>query len=70
MTPEELTTSTAYSNECSKQLADSLEGVTMTEIVGKELNQYGYGVIYGAGKAAICPSRLVILEYNPPGASE
>lgn len=68
MTPEELTTD-AYSAEC-RQLADALEGVTMTEIVGEELNQKGYGGIYGVGKAATCPPRLVILEYNPPSGTE
>ena len=64
MTPAELTTE-AYAAEC-KTLAESLEGVTMTEIVGKELDEKGYGGIYGVGKAATCPPRLVIMEYNPP----
>jgi probable aminopeptidase NPEPL1 len=62
--PEELTTD-VYAEEC-RQLADQLEGVTMTEIVGEELNQKGYGGIYGVGRAATSPPRLVIMEYTPP----
>ena len=62
--PEELTTD-VYAEEC-RQLAHQLEGVTMTEIVGEELNQKGYGGIYGVGRAATSPPRLVIMEYTPP----
>ena len=64
-TPEELTTE-AFADECrqvANQFADS--GVTMTEIAGEELLEKGYGGIYGVGKAAVCPPRLVILEYEP-----
>lgn len=61
-TPEELTTD-AYAEEC-RAIAKEL-GVIMTEIVGEELNEKGYGGIYGVGKAATCPPRLIILEYNP-----
>ena len=66
MTPEELTTD-AYAQEC-RTLAKEL-GVTMTEIVGEELNEKGYGGIYGVGKAATCPPRLIIMEYNPSDES-
>ena len=62
MTPEELTTD-AYAEEC-RAIAQEL-GVQMTEIVGEELKEKGYGGIYGVGKAATCPPRLIILEYNP-----
>jgi len=68
MPPEELTTD-AYAAEC-QALADSLEGVTMTEIIGEELDKKGYGGIYGVGKAATCPPRLLILEYKPPSAGD
>eukprot|EP00977_Amphora_coffeiformis_P024933 scaffold17681_cov155-Amphora_coffeaeformis.AAC.4 len=63
MTPEELTTD-AYAQEC-RLLAEEL-GVPMREIVGEELKEKGYGGIYGVGKAATCPPRLIIMEYNPP----
>lgn len=64
MTPEELTTS-AFAEEC-QQVADRFTSVTMTEIVGDELKEKGYGALYGVGKGAECPPRLVILEYDPP----
>ena len=63
-TPEELTTS-AFVDEC-RQVADRFDFVSMTEIVGEELKEKGYGGIYGVGKAAACPPRLVVMEYNPP----
>jgi probable aminopeptidase NPEPL1 len=67
MTPEELTTD-AYSKECQK-VANQLNDVTFREIVGEELNLQGYGGIYGVGKAATCPPRLVIMEYTPGTAA-
>lgn len=63
MPPAELTTD-AYAKECRK-IAEELDGVSMKEIVGKELDEQGYGGLYGVGKAAECPPRLVILEYKP-----
>ena len=68
MPPEELTTD-AYAAEC-RQIANALQdqGVTMSEIVGTELDQKGYGGIYGVGKAATCPPRLIIMEYTPPSS--
>ncbi|CAB9505507.1 Probable cytosol aminopeptidase [Seminavis robusta] len=65
--PEELTTD-AYAAEC-KRLAEELDGVSFKEIVGNDLCEKGYGGIYGVGKAAVCPPRLVIMEYTPPGAT-
>jgi probable aminopeptidase NPEPL1 len=67
MPPEELTTD-AYSAECQK-LANQLNAVTFSEIVGEDLNLKGYGGIYGVGKAATCPPRLVIMEYTPSSAA-
>lgn len=64
MPPEELTTD-AYAAECH-QLAESLDGVTATEIIGGELDQKGYGGIFSVGKAATCPPRLLIMEFTPP----
>lgn len=62
MPPAELTTE-AYAQEC-RTIAEDL-GVPLTEIVGEELDEKGYGGIYGVGKAATCPPRLIIMEYNP-----
>jgi len=41
----------------------------MTEIVGEELQSQGYGGLFGVGRAATSPPRLVIMEYNPPTTS-
>lgn len=62
MTPEELTT-TAFAKE-ARDLFDNDESVTVTEIVGSELDAKGYGGIYGVGKAATEAPRFVILEYK------
>ena len=68
MPPEQLTTD-EYAAEC-RRWADRLEGVTYREVVGVELDQQGYGGIYGVGKAATCPPRLITMEYTPPQSSE
>jgi probable aminopeptidase NPEPL1 len=67
-TPEELTT-TAYAAEV-RALVSAYGGdrVTLKEIVGDELQAKGYGGLYGVGKAATCPPRLLIVEYTPPNA--
>jgi len=64
MPPAELTTD-VYAEICH-EYAETLPGVTMKEIVAEELQQQGYGGIYGVGKAATCPPRLIIMEYTPP----
>jgi probable aminopeptidase NPEPL1 len=66
-TPEELTT-TAYAQICQHVMATELKDqiVTYTEIVGSELESRGYGGLWAVGKAAVCPPRLVIMEYQPP----
>lgn len=73
--PEELTTD-AYAAECCR-IAEELKDVVATtarvsleEIVGVELKDRGYGGLYGVGKAATCPPRLLILEYTPPTYDE
>lgn len=44
---------------------------TEIEIIrGKELDQKGFGGIYGVGKAASCPPALVILKHTPPDAKK
>jgi len=39
--------------------------VTYDEIIGDDLKERGYGGLYGIGKAAVCPPRLVIMDYTP-----
>lgn len=39
-------------------------------IRGEELNERGFGGIYGVGKAAEVPPALVVLSYEPNGATE
>eukprot|EP00551_Chaetoceros_affinis_P008427 CAMPEP_0203673788 /NCGR_PEP_ID=MMETSP0090-20130426/13822_1 /ASSEMBLY_ACC=CAM_ASM_001088 /TAXON_ID=426623 /ORGANISM="Chaetoceros affinis, Strain CCMP159" /LENGTH=517 /DNA_ID=CAMNT_0050539509 /DNA_START=145 /DNA_END=1698 /DNA_ORIENTATION=- len=69
MPPAELTTD-AYADEC-KRIAEELgESVTYEEIIGEELNKLQYGGIYGVGKAAECPPRLITMTYTPPEFSE
>jgi probable aminopeptidase NPEPL1 len=64
MTPAELSTD-VYAQECW-DIADELgDCVTITEIVGEELDKRGYGGLYGVGKAATSPPRLIIFEYVP-----
>jgi probable aminopeptidase NPEPL1 len=62
-------TTTAYADEC-RRIAESLDGVKYSEIVGEELNSKGYGGLFGIGKAATHPPRLVILEYCPSSYDE
>mmetsp|Transcript_20427 Transcript_20427/g.23686 ORF Transcript_20427/g.23686 Transcript_20427/m.23686 type:complete len:582 (-) Transcript_20427:19-1764(-) len=67
MTPAELTTD-AYADQC-KHIAKELgECVTYEEIVGEDLDKLQYGGLYGVGKAAECPPRLVIMTYTPPSS--
>ena len=67
-TPEELTTD-AYAEYVQSLVQDlTRDGaaqVTMTQTVGEELREKGYGGLYGVGKAATCPPRLMVLEYTP-----
>eukprot|EP00055_Hartaetosiga_balthica_P017827 m.123636 g.123636 ORF g.123636 m.123636 type:complete len:521 (+) comp9414_c1_seq1:120-1682(+) len=44
--------------------------VEVEEIVGEELLEKGLGGIYGVGKAAVNPPRLLILKYTPEGAKD
>lgn len=45
-------------------------GVKSTIIQGEELNKYGFGGIYGVGKAAEDPPALAVLSHEPPNATE
>lgn len=44
--------------------------VKSTIIRGEELNERGFGGIYGVGKAATVPPALAVLSYEPSGAKE
>jgi len=63
--PEELTTD-EFASEC-RAIAEKLgPSVSITEeIVGEDLDAMGYGGLYGVGKAATCPPRLVVMTYTP-----
>lgn len=45
-------------------------GITPLIIRGEELNEKGFGGIYGVGKAATAPPALAVLSYKPDGATE
>ncbi|XP_058451543.1 probable aminopeptidase NPEPL1 [Malaya genurostris] len=44
--------------------------LTTKVIRGEELNEKGFGGIYGVGKAATDPPALAVLSYEPEGATE
>ena len=60
----ELLTTTEFSKQVKALVAEHPTTVRMTEIVGKELLAKGYGGVYAVGKAANCPPRIIILEYD------
>lgn len=72
MPPAELSPE-AYSTEC-RRIAEELKAngadVTIEEIVGEQLQEKGYGGIYGVGMGARCPPRMVIMTYTPQGGEE
>nr|XP_002131747.1 probable aminopeptidase NPEPL1 [Ciona intestinalis] len=45
-------------------------GIKPTIISGEELNERGFGGIYGVGKAAVHPPALVVLSHCPPDATK
>eukprot|EP00730_Choanoeca_flexa_P014999 TRINITY_DN6762_c0_g1_i2.p1 TRINITY_DN6762_c0_g1~~TRINITY_DN6762_c0_g1_i2.p1 ORF type:complete len:507 (+),score=136.60 TRINITY_DN6762_c0_g1_i2:137-1657(+) len=47
-----------------------LPNVSIEQIVGDDLEAQGFGGIFGVGKAAEDPARLVILKYEPEGATK
>ena len=42
----------------------------MTKFSGEDLNNQGFGGLYGVGKAAIHQPALVVLSHTPEGATE
>ena len=55
--------STAFEAFVMQQVAD-IPGVEMKSIVGETLKDMGMGGIYGVGKAAAAPPRLIVLSYD------
>ena len=60
----ELLTTTQFAEEV-ESLVSKNQKVSFTQLVGEELKPYGG--LYGVGKAAVCPPRLVMLEYDGGG---
>jgi hypothetical protein len=60
----ELMTTTQFAEEV-ENLASKNPKVSFTQLVGEELKPYGG--LYAVGKAAVCPPRLVLLEYDGGG---
>jgi probable aminopeptidase NPEPL1 len=50
------------------ELIQGMEHVNSRVIKGQELDEKGFGGLYGVGKAAIHPPAMVILSYEPPSA--
>ena len=65
----ELLTTAQFSKEI-KELVQEHKHVQMKEIIGKDLAAQGYGGLYGVGKGANCPPRMVILEYDGVAAAK
>lgn len=60
----ELMTTTKFAEEV-ESLASKYPEVSFKQLVGEELQQYGG--LYAVGKAAVCPPRLLLLEYDGGG---
>eukprot|EP00126_Sphaerothecum_destruens_P004344 Sdes_comp18127_c0_seq1m7590 len=56
----------------ARQMVERLNNpyVSIKVIEGNELDNQGFGGIFGVGKAAVHPPAFVILEYHPPGIRE
>ncbi len=65
--PSELNTD-ALAGEVRKQL-EGLKNLKVTEIVGEALVEAKLGGIYGVGKAAVHPPRLIVVSYRPQKAT-
>jgi len=60
----ELLTTTKFAEEVENLVMKNPK-VSFTQLVGEELKPYGG--LYGVGKAAVCPPRLILLEYDGGG---
>ena len=63
----ELLTTTQFAKEVEALVADNPK-VKMTQMIGKELT--AYGGLYGVGKGANCPPRMILLEYEGEGETD
>ncbi len=63
----ELMTTTQFSKEVQQLVQEHHPLVKCSELVGQELAEQGYGGLHGVGKAANCPPRLIVLEYDGGG---
>ena len=68
-TPPEQLSPSEFVDEC-KKVASELDGVQVSEIVGEQLREQGYGGLHAVGRAAPCPPRLVSMTYEPSSATE
>lgn len=67
----ELLTTTAFATQVQQLVQEHYHPhVQYTEIVGMALEEQGYGGLYGVGKAANCPPRLIVLEYDGSGGGD
>lgn len=69
MPPNELTTD-VYAGECHRIAKELGDCVSIEEIKGEDLKERGYGGVYGVGKCASCPPRIIIMNYIPSGESK
>ena len=60
----ELLSTTQFAKEVEDIVKELHPQIKMTQIIGEDLRRKGYGGLYNVGKAAICPPRLIILEYH------
>lgn len=68
MPPAELTT-TVFEQEARNAIAD-LADVSLYSIVGDDLIENGLRGLHAVGRTAMEPPRLVVMDYNPPGATD
>ena len=64
----ELLTTTQFAKEVEAIVQEYPDKIKMTQIIGNELKSYGG--LYGVGKGANCPPRLVVLEYDGGNGDE
>ncbi len=68
MPPAELTT--AVFEEEARDAVDGMTDVTVSSIVGDDLLNEGLRGLHAVGRTAMVAPRVVILDYNPAGATE
>ena len=68
MPPAELTTA-AFEDEV-RTACEPIADVTVHSIVGDDLLEQGMGGIHAVGRTAMVAPRLVVMDYNPAGATD